>query len=192
MPGANCRPLRVLRVPRIPFPGRRRGSSWSVGRQRPCGRRSWSSTRERLCPGRRRSSSRQSWASCCLPPERGCAPLEARGVVPTAWSCAQTARGVVPTVWPAGLSRRLRDVAIRERACAGRGGDGAEENRHARSCNRKGRRWRGAEQTGGRGWGQRKGRKEGPRQGEKEYTQTRQPGRLANHEDDGEGVVQIS
>eukprot|EP00959_Pyramimonas_sp_CCMP1952_P346540 7258158-Pyramimonas_sp.AAC.1 len=40
--------------------------------------------------------------------------------------------------------------------------------------------------TGGRGRGQRRERREGPRQGENKYTQKRQPGRLTNHEDDGE------
>eukprot|EP00959_Pyramimonas_sp_CCMP1952_P252576 5277146-Pyramimonas_sp.AAC.1 len=41
-----------------------------------------------------------------------------------------------------GLPQRLRDVAIRERARADQGGDGAEENRRARSGNRQRRRWR--------------------------------------------------
>ena len=46
---------------------------------------------------------------------------------------------------PAGLSPRLRDVVIRERVRAGRGGDGAEEQRHARS----GRKWRGVKKQEG-------------------------------------------
>eukprot|EP00959_Pyramimonas_sp_CCMP1952_P102507 2144005-Pyramimonas_sp.AAC.1 len=110
--------------------------------------------RERRTPGMRPRSSPQSLASRCLPPERGRDWLGACVSVPAACSRAPAARASAATAWPAGLFQRPREAVVRECARAGRGCDGVEENRRARSYNGREKRWWATKQTaGGRGKG---------------------------------------
>eukprot|EP00959_Pyramimonas_sp_CCMP1952_P065101 1359236-Pyramimonas_sp.AAC.1 len=62
--------------------------------------------RKRRPPGKRPSSSPRILVSCCLPPERGCAPLEARRVVPTVWLAGLSRRRGLAPERPARLPQR--------------------------------------------------------------------------------------